>query len=151
MACLVGRLFIAALLLPAGLQKLMHFSKFAALVASKGLPFPKLWAMLDVAIEVLGPIALIIGLWPRWTALVLVVLTVVTTWATYRFGVFTAIFRASASATDEEPRRNRGAPVLLHEWAWGVESNEPAARLGRIGGALLACSSGRHGGHLPWC
>src|SRR5215203_4882226 len=43
--------------------------------------------------EVLGPIALIIGLWPRWTALVLVVLTVVTTWATYRFGVFTAIFR----------------------------------------------------------
>jgi putative oxidoreductase len=93
MACLVGRLFIAALLLPAGLQKLMHFSKFAASVASKGLPFPKLWAMLDVAIEVLGPIALIIGLWPRWTALVLVVLTVVTTWATYRFGVFTAIFR----------------------------------------------------------
>ena len=50
----------------AGLQKLMHFSKFAASVASKGLPFPKLWAMLDVAIEVLGPIALIIGLWPRW-------------------------------------------------------------------------------------
>ena len=49
MACLVGRLFIAALLLPAGLQKLMHFSKFAASVASKGLPFPKLWAMLDVA------------------------------------------------------------------------------------------------------
>ena len=93
MACLVGRLFIAALLLPAGLQKLMHFSKFAASVASKGLPFPKLWAMLDVAIEVLGPIALIIGLWPRWTALVLVVLTVVTTWATYRFGVFTALFR----------------------------------------------------------
>ena len=92
-ACLVGRLFIAALLLPAGLQKLMHFSKFAASVASKGLPFPKLWAMLDVAIEVLGPIALIIGLWPRWTALVLVVLTVVTTWATYRFGVFTALFR----------------------------------------------------------
>ena len=70
MACLVGRLFIAALLLPAGLQKLMF-----------------------VAIEVLGPIALIIGLWPRWTALVLVALTVVTTWATYRFGVFTAIFR----------------------------------------------------------
>ena len=93
MACLVGRLFIAALLLPAGLQKLLHFSKFAASVASKGLPFPKLWAMLDVAIEVLGPIALIIGLWPRWTALVLVALTVVTTWATYRFGVFTDLFR----------------------------------------------------------
>jgi hypothetical protein len=35
--------------------------------------------------------------------------------------------------------------------AWGVDPNEPAARLGRIGGALLAFSSGRHAGHLPRC
>src|SRR5215204_5317617 len=34
-----------------------------------------------------------IGLWPRWTALVLVALTVATTWVTYRFGMFTAPFR----------------------------------------------------------
>jgi putative oxidoreductase len=93
MACLLGRLFIAALLLPTGLQKLMNFSNFAASVASKGLPFPKVWAMLDVAVEVLGPIALIIGLWPRWTALILVFLTLVTTWTTYRIGMFTAPFR----------------------------------------------------------
>jgi len=93
MACLLGRLFIAALLLPTGLQKLMNFSKFAASVASKGLPFPKVWAMLDVTVEVLGPIALIIGLWPRWTALVLVALMVVTTWTTYQFAMLTAPFR----------------------------------------------------------
>jgi putative oxidoreductase len=93
MACLLGRLFIAALLLPTGLQKLMNFSNFAASVASKGLPFPKVWAMLDVAVEVLGPIALIIGLWPRWTALVLVALMVVTTWTTYRFAILTGPFR----------------------------------------------------------
>src|SRR5215204_6244498 len=93
MACLLGRLFIAALLLPTGLQKLMNFSKFAASVASKGFPFPKIWAMLDVAIEVLGPIALIIGLWPRWTSLVLVALTLVTMWTTYRFGILFAPFR----------------------------------------------------------
>ena len=49
--------------------------------------------MVDVAVEVLGPIALIIGLWPRWTALVLVALAIVTTWSTYRFGMFTALFR----------------------------------------------------------
>jgi putative oxidoreductase len=54
MACLLGRLFIAALLLPTGLQKLMNFSKFAASVASKGLPFPKVWAMFDVAVESSG-------------------------------------------------------------------------------------------------
>src|SRR5829696_7018301 len=50
-------------------------------------------------------------------------------------GVHGDISSASASATDEEPRRNCGALVLLREWAWWVEPNEPAARLGRIGGA----------------
>src|SRR5215204_296514 len=58
---------------------------------------------------------------------------------------------ASAGSTNEEPRRNRGAPVLLHEWAWGLEPNEPVARLDYIGGALLASRSGRHAGHLAWC
>src|SRR5215204_5494915 len=58
---------------------------------------------------------------------------------------------ASGSPTDEELRRNCGALVLLREWAWGMEPNEPAARLGRIGGALLAFSSGRHADQLPWC
>src|SRR5215204_5040845 len=136
MACLLGRLFIAALLLPAGLQKLMHFSKFAASVASKGLPFPKFWAMLDVAIEVLGPIALIIGLWPRWTALVLVALTVATTWATYRFGVFTAIFRQPQPVQLMKSLAViAGLLFYFASGAWGVESNEPAVRLTTSTGA----------------
>ena len=138
--------------LPAGLQKLMHFSKFAASVASKGLPFPKFWAMLDVAMRVLGPIALIIGLWPPLDG-------VGTGGPNCRDnlgdipvrGVHGAISSASTSATDEEPRHTRGAPVLLREWAWGVEPERPAARLVRIGGALLAFSSGRHADYLPWC
>ena len=37
--------------------------------------------------------ALIVGLWPMWTALVLVGFMAVTTWTTYRFGMFTAVFR----------------------------------------------------------
>jgi putative oxidoreductase len=49
--------------------------------------------MFDVAIEVVGPVALIIGLWPLWTALALMALTLVTTWTTYRFGMFGAVFR----------------------------------------------------------
>src|SRR5829696_4301977 len=98
----------------------MHFSKLAASVASKGLPFPKLWAMLDAAIEA-----------PRAYR------------SHYRLvaaldgagagrpdsrdnlgdipvrGVHGDISSASASPTDEEPRSNRGALVLLREWAWG--------------------------------
>ena len=63
-------------------------------------------------------------------------------------GVHGAVSPASARATDEELRRICGALVLLREWAWGVEPNEPTARLGCIGGALQAFSSGRHADHL---
>src|SRR5215204_3210613 len=49
-------------------------------------------------------------------------------------GVHGDISSASASATDEEPRRNCGSLVLLRQWAWGVEPNEPAARLAASAG-----------------
>jgi putative oxidoreductase len=89
-ALLLGRMLVAALLLPAGIDKLLHFSRVVASFAARGLPYPKVWAGLDVAIEVLGPVALIVGLWPRWTALVLIALTLATTWTTYRLGLFSA-------------------------------------------------------------
>ena len=93
-ALLVGRVLIAALLLPAGIQKALGFSKFAASLKAKGVPLPTAIAGLDVAIEVLGPIALLIGLWPQATALVLIGFTLVTTWTTYNWGLFGAAFRS---------------------------------------------------------
>jgi putative oxidoreductase len=92
-ALLFGRLLIAALLLPSGIEKLLGFSKFAASLSAKGLPYAKVLAGIDVGIEVLGPIALIIGLWPRWVALVLLAVTLVTAWTTYRLPVFGAAFQ----------------------------------------------------------
>jgi putative oxidoreductase len=92
-ALLVARLLVAALLLPSGIDKLLHFSRFVASLAAKGVPYAKFVAALDVAVEVVGPVALIVGLWPMWTALVLVGFMAVTTWTTYRFGMFTAVFR----------------------------------------------------------
>jgi putative oxidoreductase len=68
---LLGRLLVAALFLPAGISKLLNFSGFAKSLADKGLPYPEYWAAAAVAIEVLGPIALVVGLFPRWTALAL--------------------------------------------------------------------------------
>jgi putative oxidoreductase len=81
------------MLLPSGINKLLHFSKFAASLSGKGIPFAKIVAILNVAVEVVGPIALIIGLWPLLTALALLALTLLTTWTTYRFGIFGAVFK----------------------------------------------------------
>ena len=45
-ALLVARLIVAALLLPSGIDKLLHFSRFVASLAAKGVPYAKFVAAL---------------------------------------------------------------------------------------------------------
>jgi putative oxidoreductase len=90
-ALLMGRLFVAALFLPSGINKLLAFSSFAASLGAKGLPYPTVVGALLVAAEVVGPLALIAGAWPRWTALALVAFAAATLWIGHRhsgLGVF---------------------------------------------------------------
>src|SRR3954451_3351620 len=89
----MGRLFVAALFLPSGFHKLMTFSAYAASLKARGLPLAALWAVVLAAAEVLGPLALIIGAWPRWTALALVALVAVMLWVSHRFSLVGAVFR----------------------------------------------------------
>ena len=92
-ALLLGRVLIAALFLPSGYSKLMAFSSFATSLASKGVPYPEIVAGLLVAAEFLGPIALIIGLWPRWTAVALIGFTAAMLWLTYGPSMTGLVFR----------------------------------------------------------
>jgi putative oxidoreductase len=82
-AFLLGRLFVAALFLPSGFNKLITFSTFTSSLTAKGIPYPAVIAGVMVAAEFLGPLALLIGLWPRWTALALIGFTGVSLWMTY--------------------------------------------------------------------
>jgi DoxX len=119
LALLMGRLFVAALFLPSGFHKLMTFSIYSASLKAKGLPFPLVWAVVLVAAEVLGPLALIIGAWPRWTALALVAL-----WARC-FGLgrmrnFTArwpswVACCSTSRADQEPGVGEAVPIVVQK------------------------------------
>ncbi|MBD2750294.1 DoxX family protein [Microvirga sp. BT688] len=92
-ALLFGRVLIAALFLPSGYGKLMAFSSFAASLAGKDIPYPEMVAGLLVAAEFLGPLALIIGLWPRWTAVALIGFTATMLWLTYGPSMTGLIFR----------------------------------------------------------
>ena len=73
---LAARLLLAALFLPAGLSKLFGFTGTVGYVASVGLPLPLLGAVLAVALEVLGGLALIVGYQTRWAALLMALFTV---------------------------------------------------------------------------
>jgi putative oxidoreductase len=92
-ALLLGRLFVAALFLPPGLNKLLTFSSYAAALGAKGLPYPTVIAAVLVAAQVLGSVALIVGAWPRWTALVLVAFTAIALWTAHRTPLVSTIMR----------------------------------------------------------
>ncbi|MBL8199938.1 MAG: DoxX family protein [Chromatiales bacterium] len=74
---LLGRLMLAALFLPAGIGKLTGFSGTVGYISSAGLPFPELGAVVALLVEILGSVALIIGLGTRPAALVLALFTLV--------------------------------------------------------------------------
>jgi putative oxidoreductase len=89
-ALLAARLAVAALFLPAGIGKLFGLSGFAAMLAGKGLPYPDLLAVLGVAAEILGPVALILGVAPRLTAMLLIGFTLMASLISHSFWTFPA-------------------------------------------------------------
>lgn len=84
---LIGRLLLALLFLPAGFGKLTGFAGTVGYIASVGLPLPQVGAVLAIAVEILGGIALIVGFQTRLASLALAVFTLV---ATYFFHAYWA-------------------------------------------------------------
>lgn len=74
---LVGRLLLAALFLPAGIGKLTGFEGTVGYISSVGLPMASLGAVIALVVEIVGSLALIVGLQTRLAALVLAVFTLV--------------------------------------------------------------------------
>ena len=84
-ALLVGRLALAACVAPSGIAHAMNISGFAALLAKQGLPFAPGLATAGVLIEVFGPLAFVLGLAPRLSAALLVLVEVCSALALHRF------------------------------------------------------------------
>jgi putative oxidoreductase len=74
---LIGRILLAALFLPAGIAKITGFAGTVGYIASVGLPLASVGAVLAIAAEVGGGLALLLGWQTRWAALALAVFTVV--------------------------------------------------------------------------
>ena len=114
LALLMGRVFVAALFLPHGFHKLMTFWSFAASLGAKGVPYSNAIAVLAVVAEILGPLTLILGLWPRGTALVLAVLTILELWLAL-FATHRAIRHGGYEPQEEHRRRLDGLCRALRE------------------------------------
>jgi putative oxidoreductase len=89
---LIGRLMMAALFLSAGIPKGLqdYGAGFAKYLGSMGVPYAEIVAIVAIAVEVAVPIALILGVFPRISALLLIAFTVVATGLAHRFWEFPA-------------------------------------------------------------
>jgi putative oxidoreductase len=82
---LLGRIAIAALFLPAGLNKLMGVEGTTGYFASLGLPAVAILVWVVIAIEVVGGVALILGYRTRLVAIALAVFTLLASIAGHAF------------------------------------------------------------------
>ncbi|MBU3610341.1 DoxX family protein [Polynucleobacter wuianus] len=87
---LVARILLAAIFISAGLSKLAGFEGTVGYIASKGLPAPSLIAVLTIAIEVLGGIAIVIGYKVRVAGLMLAVFTLLAGFIFHNFWAVSA-------------------------------------------------------------
>jgi putative oxidoreductase len=85
---LAARLLMVALFLPAGINKISGFEGTVGYIASVGLPFATLGAIIAVVIEIVAPLALLIGFQTRWAALALAVFTLAATVFFHNFWAF---------------------------------------------------------------
>lgn len=74
---LAGRLLMALLFLPAGIDKVTGFAGTVGYISSVGLPMPQLGAVVALVVEIAGGVALIAGYGTRVAAIVLAAFTLV--------------------------------------------------------------------------
>ena len=124
----VGHLLLSALFLPAGIAKITGFAGTVGYIGSMGLPFPTLGALAAIAVEVLGGLALILGLGTRFAALVLAGFTLV---ASFIFHAYWAVPADAVMVTQLLFMKNIAvAGGLLTVAAWGAGAWSLDARKG---------------------
>jgi putative oxidoreductase len=88
-ALLVGRLLLAALFLQAGIPKALGgYIGFGGYLGTLGMPAPEIMAMVGTAIEVLAPIAIILGVFHRTSAAILIAFALIATFLAHRYWEF---------------------------------------------------------------
>jgi len=72
---LIARVLMASLFLLSGINKIGDFSGTVAYIATKGLPLPQLGAVIAIAVELGGAIALLVGFKTRLIAFLMTLFT----------------------------------------------------------------------------
>jgi putative oxidoreductase len=82
---LVGRILISAVFIIAGIGKIAGFSGEEMFVASKHLPLPAVALSIAMIIELVGGLAILVGLYTRFTAWIVFLYLIPTTFLFHNF------------------------------------------------------------------
>jgi putative oxidoreductase len=82
---LAGRILLAALFLVAGIRKLMAVAGTAGYFAKLGFPMPEVLVWVVIVVEIGGALLLILGWHARKAAWLLMLFTLIATFAAHRF------------------------------------------------------------------
>jgi putative oxidoreductase len=92
---LLGRVFIAALFLVAGIGKLLGYTATVGYFTKLGFPAAQAFAVIAILIEIGAGLMLVAGWRTRWAAWVLIVFVAVATALAHRFWQFDAAQQAN--------------------------------------------------------
>jgi len=95
---LLGRLLLAGCFLPPAIARLTNISGFAAALTLKGIPYGDIVATAIVVVEIVAPLALILGLAPRLSAAALIAAVAITTGTLHRFWEYGGLNRQAEQA-----------------------------------------------------
>jgi len=76
---LLGRILLGQVFFLAGINKLIDPARTIKLIESHGIPFPTFCCFAAAALEIVGSLALVLGIKSRWIALALAAFVVVVT------------------------------------------------------------------------
>ena len=82
---LLGRILIGGIFVQSGLGKLMDLGAFAGMLASGGVPMAAAIAPVAALAEILGGLAVVLGVGTRYAALLLIAFVIVATLVAHRF------------------------------------------------------------------
>ncbi len=82
---LVGRVLIGAIFVQSGWEKLMDVNAFAGQLASAGMPMTGVLAPIGAIVELVGGLAIVLGIATRYAALLMIVFVIAATLISHRF------------------------------------------------------------------
>jgi len=85
---LLGRVLMGAIFVQSGFGKLMGLDGFANMLAQRGVPMPSVFAPIGAAVEFFGGLAIVLGVWTRLAAVLMILFVIVATAISHRYWEF---------------------------------------------------------------